>query len=63
MYLGENTVIRRSIVDDNASIGSNCQIINKDNVDEADHSEKGYVIQNGIVVILKGANIPDGTTI
>ena len=56
-------MIKRSIVDDNASIGSNCKIINKDNIDEADHTEKGYVIQNGIVVILKGAQIPDGTTI
>lgn len=60
---GENSVIKRAIVDDNASIGANVQIINKDQVEEADHTEQGYVIQHGIVVILKGAVIPDGTVI
>lgn len=60
---GENSVIRRAIIDDNASIGRNVKITNKDNVDEADHTDHGYVIQNGIVVVLKGAAIPDGTEI
>ncbi|DBB12890.1 TPA: hypothetical protein ACH3X3_005650 [Trebouxia sp. C0006] len=61
--IGENSVIKRAIIDDNVSIGSNVQIINKDGIEEADHTKKGYVIQNGIVVILKGAIIPDGTVI
>lgn len=56
-------MIRRAIIDDNASIGRNVKITNKDNVDEADHTDHGYVIQNGIVVVLKGAAIPDGTEI
>jgi len=60
---GENSVIKRAIIDDNVSIGSNVQIINKDGIEEADHTKKGYVIQHGIVVILKGATIPDGTVI
>ena len=60
---GENSVIKRAIIDDNASVGRDVQIINKDGVDEADHTQEGYVIQHGIVVVLKGAIIPDGTVI
>ena len=60
---GENTVIKRAIIDDNASVGRNCQIVNKEGVEEADHTKEGYVIQHGIVVVLKGAVIPDGTVI
>lgn len=61
--IGENTVIKRAIIDDNASVGRNCQIVNKEGVEEADHTKEGYVIQHGIVVVLKGAIIPDGTVI
>ena len=60
---GENSVIKRAIIDDNVSIGRNVKITNKDNVDEADSTKQGWVIQNGIVVVLKGAVIPDGTEI
>lgn len=63
LYSGENSVIKRAIIDDNVSIGRNVKITNKDNIEEADHTEEGYVIQHGIVVVLKGATIPDGTEI
>lgn len=56
-------MIKRAIIDDNASVGRNCQIVNKEGVEEADHTKEGYVIQHGIVVVLKGAIIPDGTVI
>ena len=56
-------MIKRAIIDDNVSIGRNVKITNKDNVDEADSTKQGWVIQNGIVVVLKGAVIPDGTEI
>lgn len=56
-------MIKRAIIDDNVSIGRNVKITNKDNIEEADHTPKGYVIQSGIVVVLKGATIPDGTEI
>ena len=62
-YAGENSVIKRAIIDDNASVGRNVQIINKDGVQEADNTDFGYVIQDGIVVVLKGATIRDGTVI
>ena len=61
--IGENTTIRRAIVDKNARIGKNVKIINKDHIDESNHEENGFFIRNGIVVVLKNAVIPDGTVI
>jgi glucose-1-phosphate adenylyltransferase len=61
--IGRDTTIRKAIVDKNAHIGSNVQIINKDNVQEADKENLGFIIRSGIVVVVKGAIIPDGTVI
>jgi len=61
--VGANTTIRRAIVDKNARIGRYVQIVNKDRVLEASREDLGFVIQNGIVVIIKNATIPDGTVI
>ncbi|ELR98959.1 glucose-1-phosphate adenylyltransferase [Gloeocapsa sp. PCC 73106] len=61
--IGKNSIIRRAIVDKNARIGSNVQIINKDRVEEANREEQGFFIRSGIVVILKNAVITDNTVI
>jgi len=61
--IGANTTIRRAIVDKNARIGSDVQIINKDRVEEANRESQGFYIRSGIVVVLKNAVIPDGTII
>jgi glucose-1-phosphate adenylyltransferase len=61
--IGANTTIRRAIVDKNARIGCDVQIINKDNVQEAERENLGFYIRSGIVVVLKNAVIPDGTII
>ncbi|CAA9556869.1 Glucose-1-phosphate adenylyltransferase [uncultured Synechococcales cyanobacterium] len=61
--IGADTTIRRAIVDKNACIGRNVQIINKDKVEEAEREDQGFLIRNGIVVVLKKAVIPDGTVI
>ena len=61
--IGPNTIIQRAIVDKNARIGGNVKIINKDRVDEANREGLGFVIRNGIVVVIKNATIPDGTII
>jgi glucose-1-phosphate adenylyltransferase len=61
--IGRDTKIQRAIVDKNACIGSNVQIINKDRVEEAERESEGFYIRSGIVVILKNAVIPDGTII
>ncbi len=61
--IGENTTIRRAIVDKNARIGANVMIINKEGVEESQQEERGFYIRSGIVVVLKNATIPDGTII
>jgi glucose-1-phosphate adenylyltransferase len=61
--VGSNTTIRKAIIDKNARIGRNVQIINKDSIREASRENLGFVIQNGIVVIIKNANIPDSMVI
>lgn len=61
--IGEGTVIRKTIVDKNARIGRNVQIINKENVEEAEREDLGFYIRSGIVVVLKNAVIPDGMVI
>ncbi len=55
--------IKSAIVDKNARIGRQCRIVNVDGVQEATRDEDGYVIRDGIVVIIKDATIPDGTVI
>ena len=52
-----------AIIDSNAAIGRNVRITNETGVIEADRSKDGYMITDGIVVVLKGAVIPDGTKI
>ena len=61
--IGAETTIRGTIIDKNARIGRNVQIINKDRVEEAQREDAGFIIRSGIVVILKNAIIPDGTVI
>ena len=63
MGIGEGSVIRRAIIDKNARIGRNVQIVNKDNVQEAERESDGYYIRSGVVVVLKNATIPDNTVI
>lgn len=61
--IGSNTTIRRAIIDKNACIGNDVQIINKDRVEEATREDDGFYIRNGIVVVMKSAVIADGTII
>lgn len=61
--IGANSTIKRAIIDKNASIGNNVQIVNKDGVEEAERESQGFLIRSGIVVVLKNAVIPDGTII
>ena len=59
--IGENTIIRKAIIDKNVRIGSNVRILN-----EAGHEHfdgDNYYIREGVVIIPKGATITDGTII
>jgi glucose-1-phosphate adenylyltransferase len=61
--IGSNSTVRRAIIDKNARIGNNVIITNKDRVQEANREDEGFLIRNGIVVIIKNAVIRDNTVI
>ena len=61
--IGAESTVRGAIIDKNARIGRNVQIINKDHIEEAQREDEGFIIRSGIVVILKNAIIKDGTVI
>ncbi len=61
MGIGNNCIIERAIIDKNASIGNNVQIINQKR--EENLIGHGFWIRDGIVVVEKGAVIQDGTVI
>ena len=59
--IGPGTVVENAIIDKHSRIGTNVQIINQDGVQEANGD--GWVIRDGVVVVRRGAIIPDGTVI
>jgi glucose-1-phosphate adenylyltransferase len=61
--IGENTVIRRAIVDKNARIGANCRLLNEANIENADNEEAGYYIRDRIIIVSKNATVKDGTVV
>jgi glucose-1-phosphate adenylyltransferase len=61
--IGANTTVLRAIVDKNARIGRNVQIVNQGCIEESSREDLGFVIRSGIVVVIKNTTIPDGTVI
>ncbi len=61
--IGKNSYIKRAIIDKNARIGQNVKILNRENVQEAERDNEGFWIKDGIVIITKNAEIPNGTII
>ena len=61
LYIGENCLIERAIIDKNASIGNNVQLVNKKHLRHLDGDD--LFIRDGIIVVPRGAVIPDGFVI
>ncbi len=59
--IGDGTIIDRAIIDKNARIGKRVTIKNIKNL--KNHDGDNYFIRDGIVVVTKGAVIPDGAKI
>jgi glucose-1-phosphate adenylyltransferase len=59
--IGEEAVIENAIIDKNARIGRGVRITNERG--ERDRDASNYHIRDGVVVIPKGAVIPDGAVI
>ncbi len=58
--IGENTLIRRAIIDKNVRIGKNVKLLNLGGVDRFDDEIGRFYIRDGIIIVPKGAEIPDG---
>lgn len=61
--IGENTKIRRAIIDKNVRIGKNVQLLNNDGVQNYDAPDRTYFIRDGIIIVPKNATITDGTIV
>ncbi len=59
--IGKYTSIRRAIIDKNVRIGNNVSLLNEKAVEKADGPNGSYYIREGIIIVPKGALIPDGT--
>ena len=60
---GAGSTVKKMILDMNVRIGSYVQVINRNHIHEADRSEPGFTIRNGIVVIEKNTTMADGVII
>ena len=61
--IGQNTIVRRAIIDKNARIGDNVQLINHQNIETADGEGGCYYIREGIIIVPKNATIADGMVV
>lgn len=59
--IGKNCIIQKAIIDKLASIGNGVQLINKNNLDNYDHEL--LHIRDGIIIVNRGTNLPDGFTL
>ena len=61
--IGENTVIKRAIIDKDVRIGKNVKLFNNAGVEHKDDENGCYFIREGIIIVPKGATVADGTEI
>ena len=61
--IGKDCHIRNAIIDKNSRIGNGVRILNKDRVQEAQREDEGFYIRDGIVIVVRGSTIPDGTVV
>ena len=61
--IGENSIIRRAIIDKNARVGKNVQLVNRHNIETHDGENGCFFIREGIIIVPKNATVADGTII
>jgi glucose-1-phosphate adenylyltransferase len=61
--VGSNTTIRRAIVDKNVRIGKDVKLLNAAGLENHDDPNGAFYIREGIIIVPKGAIVPDGTEI
>ncbi|MCX7933714.1 MAG: glucose-1-phosphate adenylyltransferase [Planctomycetota bacterium] len=60
MGIGEGAYIKTAIIDKNACIGRGAQLVNARNLESYDDPEGRFYVRDRIIVVPKGAVIPDG---
>jgi len=61
--IGEDSIIRKAIVDKNARIGAGVRLLNEAGTANADAEDKSYFIRDGIIIVPKNAVVKSGTAI
>jgi len=61
--IGRNARIVGAIIDKNAHIGKNVILENQKGLSHYDDPQGQYYIRDGIVIVVKGASIPNGTVV
>jgi len=61
LFIGENCVIKKAIIDKNVHIGKGVKLTNEENL--VHYDSKNAYIRDGIIVIPRGAVLPDGFTL
>src|SRR5205814_6222531 len=61
--IGEQTIIRRAIIDKNARIGKNVRLLNEAGVENADGPNGMFYIRDRIIIVPKNGLLPDGTVV
>lgn len=63
--VGEGSRVAKAIIDSNARIGKEVSLLNKAGVVDGSNSNlpQGVVIRDGILVVMRGAQVPDGTVV
>ncbi len=61
--VGENTIIRRAIIDKNARIGANVRLLNEAGIENVDGPDGTYYIRDRIIIVPKNGLVPDGTVV
>jgi glucose-1-phosphate adenylyltransferase len=61
--IGENTIIKRAIIDKDVRIGKNVKLVNSSGVENKDSEDGSYFVRDGIIIVPKGGTIVDGTQV
>lgn len=58
LVIGENCLIEKAIIDEQALVGNNVHLVNKDR--HIKYDGDGIYIRDGIIIVTSGTKIPDG---
>lgn len=60
LKIGNGCQIEGAIIDKNVRMGNNVSIINESNRQDTSHDHPQCIIRDGVPIVLKGAELPDG---